>query len=124
MGLCLFLLARALRRTRPATMGGQLALAGVGGGVGGMGYALDGTSMSLGADGMPMAGQTVDSILSGGDSGPLGLASGDGSPHTFEIIEEAFDSHLESIQHLIKSKPEMVALLMKGWLSDDGSSSM
>ena len=35
------------------------------------------------------------------------------------VIEESFDSHLESILHMTRSKPETVSALLKGWLSED-----
>lgn len=112
--LCFFLLARALRKPmRLATAGGQLALPG--GGT--MAYTPDGVPMALMADGTPAPGQTVGSVL-GTDNEPIGLAIGSG-PRTFDVIEEAFDSNLESILHLTKSKPETVAALIKSWISED-----
>ncbi|MBC7528203.1 MAG: flagellar M-ring protein FliF [Chthonomonadaceae bacterium] len=118
------MLARAFKRTQQAAMlasNPQLALAGAGGmGMGGM-YALPDGSMSsliLDANGNPMPGQMVDSLLSA-EHRAVGVANGSDDPHTYEIIEQAFDSQMESIQHMVKTKPEMVAALLKGWTVDE-----
>ena len=112
MAVGLFLLARALRRTQ-VVPGDQLALAGAGGpnGLLGPGAAL---ALTNGANG------NANGELLEGQDGAIGL-TGEGGPHTFEVIEEAFDSNLESILHLAKSKPEMVAVLLKAWLSDEAA---
>ena len=110
----LLLLYRSLRKTKPAFGGGQLALAGAGGGS----YGMDADAIAIGPDGMPLPGQTVESIL-GGPLDPIGLSAGGSEPRTFEIIEETFDAHLESIQHLVRSKPETVAALIRGWTTEE-----
>jgi len=129
MLLCFILLARALRRPVRFAPGGQLALAGAPGGTLALGSgpargvpALAGgggshASLALSADGEELQGQTVGSILSG-ENGPIGLMNTNG-PRVYEVIEEAFDRNLESILHLTRSKPEMVAALMKSWIMED-----
>jgi flagellar M-ring protein FliF len=112
MAAAVFLLARALRRPMQRAMGGQLALAGGGALPAGLS---DGGQLMLGANGLPVAGQTVGSA--DGD-GPIALSHGS-APHTFEVIEEAFDANLESILHLTRSKPEMVSALLSSWISDE-----
>ncbi len=119
MMLCLFLLARALRKPKMVLAGGQLALEGGGGG--GMSYALDSSgNMMYGSDGLPL-----EDLPTGGDftmfdenGQPIGLSTSTG-PKTFDVINENFDSNLESILHMTKSKPETVALLIKSWISED-----
>ncbi len=105
MAIGLFLLARALRKTKPVDdEESQLALPG--------GGALNGTAL-LTADGV-----SPDEIPV--EPGAIALSSGT-EPHTFERIEEAFDSDLESILHLARSKPEMVAQLLKSWIIEDAA---
>ncbi len=121
------ILARAFKRTQRAAelaANPQLALAGAGGmgayGEGAM-YALPDGSMApvaLDEEGNPLPGQTVEMVI-GGESRVMGIAHGSDDPRTYEIIEQAFDSQMESIQHLIKTKPEMVAALLKGWTVDE-----
>ena len=41
--------------------------------------------------------------------------------HTYEVITEQFDANLESILHFSRSKPEMVARLVKSWIVEDTS---
>ena len=115
MAISLFLLYRALRKPAPR-LGGQLALAGMG--ADGEMMALEPGMMAYDADGVPLPGQTVDSLLNPAINA-IGISSASGDPRTFEIIEEAFDSQLESVQHLVKSKPETVAALIKSWTSED-----
>ncbi len=115
MMVCFFLLARALKKPAPLVRGGQLALAGAGAGFGGSGG--PGMTLALAADGTPIPGQTIGAALDE-ESGPIGLSSG-GEPRTFAVIEEAFDSNLESILHMAHSKPETVAQLVKGWIVDE-----
>ena len=118
MALCLFLLARALRKPRVELAGGQLALAG--GGTG-MGYSLDGSGQMMYApdgtplEGLPMGGE-YNSLDENGQIIGLSRSSG---PKTYEVISENFDANLESILHLTKSKPETVALLIASWISED-----
>ena len=114
MAISLFLLYRALRKPQPR-LAGQLALAGAGG-EGSL--ALEGGMMAYGPDGNPLPGQTVDSLLNP-EINAIGISTATGDPHTFEIIEEAFDAHLESIQHLVKSKPETVAALIRSWTTEE-----
>ncbi len=104
MVLGFLLLAKSLRKAAPQMQGGQLALAGAGAGPGGL----------------MIAGGT-DGVLPGGEreAGAIALTGEPGEPHTFEVIEEAFDSNLESILHLSRSKPEMVAVLLKSWLTEE-----
>ena len=115
MALSLFLLYRALRKPLPQR-GMQLALAGMG--ADGEMMALEPGMMSYDADGNPLPGQTVDSLLNP-NINAIGISTATGDPHTFEIIEEAFDAQLESVQHLVKSKPETVAALIKSWTTED-----
>lgn len=108
MLVCFLLLARALKRAVP-TPAGQLALAG-GGALPPGTYALEGNLPS----------QTAEGETGGAEgSGATGLPAGSSTPRTFDVIEEAFDAHLESILHLARSKPEMVAALLKTWVSDE-----
>lgn len=113
MGIALFLLARALRRTVP--LGNMPALAGAG-----MGALSGGPSLMLDGNGVPFPGQRVgDAEEVDGNGDPLGISQALTGPKTYEVIEEAFDSHLESILHLARSKPEMVAMLLKSWISEE-----
>ncbi|HLH80796.1 MAG TPA: flagellar basal-body MS-ring/collar protein FliF [Chthonomonas sp.] len=107
MGFAVWMLARALRR--PSTVAeGQLALAG-------------GGSLPAGALGSAAPTESRDGAPESlpGQEGPIPLVPGSNSPKTFEVIEEAFDANLESILHLTRSKPEMVAMLVKSWLGDE-----
>lgn len=115
MLVMLFLLARSLKpRLTPAQMallsGNQPQLAAAG--MGGVGGQLD---MMVG-EGDP-SGMRVGDALSGG-SQVLALAPEE-QVHTYEVIAEAFDSNLESILHLAKSKPETVAVLIKSWTTEE-----
>jgi flagellar M-ring protein FliF len=118
MVLCLFLLARALKKPRMAIGGGQLALPGGGS----VAYTIDEKGQVIlepegSMSGMSGPGSALTGALTE-DGDVLGLSGGSG-PKTFEVIEEAFDANLESIVHLAKSKPETVAMLIKGWLSEE-----
>jgi hypothetical protein len=50
---------------------------------------------------------------------PLGLVVGSNEPKVYDVIEEAFDGQLESILHLSRNKPEMVAMLLRGWTAKE-----
>lgn len=119
MTLCLFLLARALRKPKMVLAGnGQLALAGGGS----MNYPLDGPGqLVFGPDGLPLTGHAFGSPpgTTVDEHGNIIALPGTAAPKTFEVIEEAFDSNLESILHLTKSKPETVAMLIKSWVSEE-----
>ena len=113
MGIALYLLARALRRTMP--LAHMPALAGAG-----MGMLPGGPTLMLDGNGVPFPGQRVgDASEVDGNGDPLGISLSLTGPKTYEVIEEAFDSHLESILHLTRSKPEMVAMLLKSWISEE-----
>ncbi|MCL5283171.1 MAG: flagellar M-ring protein FliF [Armatimonadetes bacterium] len=66
----------------------------------------------------PQPGTTVTEALAGGGGAVIGLSSGDGI-HTFEMIGDAFDANLASIVHLINTKPQTAAMLLKSWLRED-----
>ena len=120
MVVCFALLARALRMPMRVPSGRQLALQGAGG-----------AQMMLDSNGDPRAinGMVGDDgaitqrvpgdALTNGSSEAIGVPVGDKSPKTYGVIEETFDSHLESILHMTRSKPETVSALLKSWLSDD-----
>ena len=119
MVVCFALLARALRLPMRMANGPQLALQGAGGGGGQL--MLDSTGAAF-----PRAGSTVGAeggvpgtALTTSRSEAIGVAVGDQGPKVYDVIEESFDSHLESILHMTRSKPETVSALLKGWLSDD-----
>lgn len=120
MLFCLFLLARALRKHRPVPVESPFALAGA---EGGMPLALPGGTLAYGPDGLPLSGQTVGEALTTVDEhGNIIAITPDSGPKMFEVIEEAFDAHLESITHLAKTKPETVAALIKSWMVEEGNS--
>ena len=117
MGVALFLLARALRKSNPVSFATTPMLAGAGAG---MGALPPGSSLLLDNDGVPMPGQMVGSAdMIDGEDGPLALSNGSNLPKSFEVIEETFDADLESILHLTRAKPDMVAMLLKSWLSEE-----
>ncbi len=119
MGVALFLLARALRKSNPVSFARTPLLAGAGAGMG-MGALPPGSSLLLDGDGVPMPGQMVGSAdMIDGEDGPLALSNGSNLPKSFEVIEETFDADLESILHLTRAKPDMVAMLLKSWLSEE-----
>ena len=117
MAIALFMLARALRKPNVVAEAGMPAL--TGGGTG-MGAIAASPSLLLDANGVPIPGQRVGGAEEvEGEGGPLALSQGSNSPRTYEVIEEMFDAHLESILHLTRSKPEMVAALFKGWVNEE-----
>jgi flagellar biosynthesis/type III secretory pathway M-ring protein FliF/YscJ len=114
MMVMLFILAKALKRPHHAGMlamrganGMQPALAGAG--AGGRG----GLNVLVGED-LP-AGMSVEEAMAAGNGRVIGVGV-DSSDHTFDVINEQFDSNLESILHLSKSKPDTVASLVKSWM--------
>lgn len=128
MLIMLIILARSLR-TRPApvpqtaTLPGlrptpQLAGAGAGGGTAALGGASD------------LGSQLDVRVTDGQDSGAIdGAATGEtrvvahnpggSGVHEYEVIPESFDANLESIVHLSKQRPEIVASLIRNWLTDE-----
>ncbi len=114
MLLMLFILARSLRkpgvrRSLALATGGQpmLALAGAGGAGGGL-------DMMIGEDGA--AGMSVSEALS---RGPKPIEAMSDQDRSFSVIEEAFNANLESILYLAKSKPEIVAQMVRSMIADD-----
>ena len=128
MLLCLFLLARALKKItpiyRPAP---QLALAGAGSipmipenmeplpahqqeDDNGVVMEIRGT----GAGGADTQAQP-NGVIIGEDGLPISL---DQHEPPVELLEEPYDAELESILNLVKSKPEAVALLVRTWITD------
>lgn len=110
--IMLLILARSLRS--PASR--QLALA----------RAPQGALAGAGAGGGQLDIRVGDAPLSArgatggdGDEGRVVGVTAAETDHVFEVIPEAFDSNLESILHLSKSNPEIVASLVRGWLSED-----
>ena len=117
MAIALFMLARALRKPNVVAEAGMPALTGGGTTLGAIAGS---SSLLLDANGVPIPGQRVGGVEEvDGEGGPLALSQGSNSPRTYEVIEEMFDAHLESILHLTRSKPEMVAALFKGWVSEE-----
>lgn len=135
MVMMLVILARSLRRHGPRA--GQLALAGGGmgsmggipgmGNMGGMQPALAGAAYGsgyTGGGGLNMLvgdeviqGMSVEEALDA-EGRIIPISKGD-NIHTYEVISEQFDSNLESILHLARSKPEMVARLVKSWIVEE-----
>lgn len=120
MGITLFLLARALRRPGVLPASQMPALAGMGTGMAALPPL---PSLMLDEDGVPIPGQMVGMGNATEDMHddltPIALSTGDGAPRTYEVIEEAFDANLESILHMTRSKPDMVAMLVKSWVSEE-----
>lgn len=115
MIFCFFLLARALRKQKPLAQGGQLALAG--GGT--MPFSLgEAGNIAYGPDGMPLI-TPIEGETTVDEHGNIIAISNSTEPHTFEVIEQAFDANMESILHLTRSKPETVAMLVKSWITDE-----
>jgi flagellar M-ring protein FliF len=112
MLLMLAILARGLKRplSREALAlgsGGRPMLAGAGGG---------GLDISIG-DALPTPGTSVGQAL---EVVPRAVYNPlDPDAKAFEVIEEAFDANLESILHLSKTKPDIVASMLRSWLSDE-----
>ena len=119
MGITLFLLARALRRPNMLPSAGMPALAGAGAGMAALPPM---PSLLLDEDGVPIPGQMVGAGMTedmNGDLTPIALSTGDGVPPSYIVIEETFDANLESILHMTRSKPDMVAMLVKSWVSEE-----
>ncbi len=120
MVVCFILLARALKMPMRIVGGPQLALQGAGSAQmmlesGGAAYMGGGAASGrTGENGALIVGS-----ITNGKSEIIGVPVGEQGPKTYDVIEESFDSHLESILHMTRSKPETVSALLKGWLSDD-----
>jgi flagellar M-ring protein FliF len=120
MLICFVLLARALKTPMRLAPGRQLALQGAGAGAGAPAISFDANGAPLAIAGTAGEDETVvNGILVKAKSPVIGVPVGDSGPKTYDVIEEAFDSNLESILHMARSKPETVAGLLKGWLSDE-----
>jgi len=116
MVVCFILLARALRVPMRVVPGPRLALQGAGG----LGAMLEGGMPGHAITGrMDEHGDPVGDALALTATEIIGVPVGDRGPKTYDVIEEAFDSHLESILHMARSKPETVSALLKTWLADD-----
>lgn len=119
MFITFMLLARALRKTKRADEG-QLVLAGAGAGGGSLGFRMaDGNTLVAGPDGTMVPRASLSPEMFDEDGAPIGLPAGAGGPKTYDVIEEAFDAHLESINHLTRSKPETVAALIRSWIAEE-----
>jgi len=115
MLLMLFILARSLRRPLPKDLlplpaGAQPALAAASAGGGGLDMRIGDESAS--DQDTPVGEEGYEAKI-------VGLPPREDQTHTFELIAENFDANLESIQHLARSKPEVVAMLIKSWMSED-----
>jgi flagellar M-ring protein FliF len=122
MFVMLFILARSLKR--PGSREGMLMLPGGGG----MRHAISAAGAGqMGGQGggelNMMVGDQMSEPMTLPESAPTGtkiIPVGSGQTvHTYEVIQEAFDANLESISHLARSKPEMVAQLIKSWMSEE-----
>ncbi len=119
MLLMLFILAKSLRRTPPApavrTLAGVetplLAAAGAAAPAGAV-AAAGGLDIAVGEE--SLAGQRVGDAL----QSPVPVF-GDGAQREYDVIQEAFDSNLESILQFSKSKPEIVASLLRSWMAEE-----
>jgi flagellar M-ring protein FliF len=114
MLVMLFVLSRSLRRTPTgelaALMGGaRPALAGAG---------AKGQGLNLIVGDSPIAGLSVGEVMDG-EKKVIAVDREGEKIRTFEVISEAFDANLESIQHLTRSKPETVAQLIRSWMRED-----
>ncbi|HZP81736.1 MAG TPA: flagellar basal-body MS-ring/collar protein FliF [Chthonomonadaceae bacterium] len=119
MFVTFMLLARALRKTKRADEG-PLVLAGAGAGGGSLGFRMaDGNALVEGPDGTMVPRSSLSPEMLDEDGEPIGLPTGSGGPKTYDVIEEAFDAHLESIVHLTRSKPETVAALIRSWIAEE-----
>ncbi len=128
MLLCLFVLARAFKKALPPRPMPQLALAGAG--VSGMAIPAPQESLNLAEpeyepsdagvvmeiSGTAGGGGVQNGVIIGEDGQPISLVEHE---KPVELLEEAYDAELESIQHLVKSKPEAVALLLRTWVSEN-----
>jgi flagellar M-ring protein FliF len=112
MLLMLFILARSLRRAAPAAAVRQIAGAGTPL-LSGAGEASGGLDIAVG-DGS-LAGKNVGEALA---AEPVAVYA-DGTPRSFDVIQEAFDANLESILQFSKSKPEIVSSLLRSWMADE-----
>jgi len=133
MVLCLILLGRALNKASKVRYGSQFALAGAGGATLALeqgGARLEG-STSQGRGGQDYEeGEAVVMEISGRrgsgsqpsgemviDDGmvevPMDMLANIGSSQ-----EEEYELYLESIMHLVKSKPENVSALIRTWISE------
>lgn len=111
MLLMLFILARSLRRAAPVAAGRQIA----GGATPLLAGAAEGpASLDIAVTDAGLAGRNVDEAL----REPVAVYS-DGTPRSFDVIQEAFDANLESILQFSKSKPEIVASLLRSWMADE-----
>jgi flagellar M-ring protein FliF len=120
MLVCFVLLARALKSPMRLVPGRQLALQGAGSAPGGGAITFDSNGVPLAiAGGAGDEDTIVNGVLTKAKSPVIGVPVGDIGPKTYDVIEEAFDSNLESILHMARSKPETVSALLKGWLSDE-----
>jgi flagellar M-ring protein FliF len=128
MLLCLFVLARAFKKALPPRPMPQLALAGAG--VSGAAIPVPQESLSLPEpesdlsdagvvmeiSGTAGSGGMQDGVIIGEDGLPISLVE---QEKPVELLEDPYDAELESIQHLVKSKPEAVALLLRSWVSEN-----
>lgn len=130
MLLCLFLLARALKKVTPIQrMSPQLALAGAGAGMG-----AGNVSLLAENNASDYAREEENGVVmeirgvSGGNNafGDEPIIGEDGLPISLiehekpvELLEEPYDAELESILNLVKSKPEAVALLVRTWVTEN-----
>jgi flagellar biosynthesis/type III secretory pathway M-ring protein FliF/YscJ len=79
----------------------------------------DGSTLVEGPDGTMVSRASLGQEMFDEDGAPIGLPAGSGGPKTYDVIEEAFDAHLESINHLTRSKPETVAALIRSWVAEE-----
>jgi flagellar M-ring protein FliF len=111
--MMLFLLARGLKK---GNTGSAMNLAVAGGQRNALSIAgSNGVDVMVGSGGGEMVPVGEDDE---NGSRVIGLKAGE-DVHTFEVISEAFDANLESIVHLSRSKPEMVARLVKSLMSEE-----
>jgi flagellar M-ring protein FliF len=118
MSVCFVLLARALKMPMRVAAGRQLALQGAGSGGRMMTYDSHGSPLAITA-GIDSGNDLMGGALINSRSPIIGVPIGDSGPKTYDVIEEAFDSNLESILHMARSKPETVSALLKSWLTED-----
>ena len=118
MLFCFILLARALKTPMRFAPGGrQLALQGAGSAGGALSFDSSGTPLAIAGGDSEDGG--IGGAIVAAKSPVIGVPVGDLGPKTYDVIEEAFDSNLESILHMARNKPETVASLLKSWLTDD-----
>jgi flagellar M-ring protein FliF len=115
MIVAFIMLARAVRRPQLRIAPAQLALAGAGE----AGYSLpagappENVKPAVGPNGKPLPHAEPS------PNEPLGLVVGSNEPRIYDVIQEAFDGQLESILHLTRNKPEMVAMLLRTWTAKE-----